>query len=887
MKRGRGSVVFMFAAFALLFGGASSAHAALTLTSGSNATTTPNVATAITGFQIVGPAASTTPVKLYSTSGTLSMTTTTGLTFDGSSSGSVIYFSGTVTNINNALSTLKYSRASTGTDTLEVSLVNNGEVFFTTNNHLYKFISGSYNWSNAKTAAEGLTAYGAAGYLATITSDAENTFVSGRLTGDGWIGASDSGTEGTWKWVTGPEANTTFWQGTGGGSTVGGNYAHWAGSEPNQSGEEDCAETYVSSGTWNDFPCSASLGYVVEFGTPSTLPTVVATNISIVTADVPAVTSLSPANSATSISTSANLVIGFSKTVTAGSGNITIRKTSDDSVFETIDVTGAKVTGGGTSSITLNPSGTFADSTQYYVIVPATAFKDGSNNYFDGITASSTWSFTTGDFTAPVISAVAATSTASTTAQITWTTNELASSKVVFGPTTAYGTTTSITDTSPRVLSHTKTLTNLLGCSTYHYAVVSSDASSNFATSTDATFITTGCVASSTPSAATSTSVTSSSGGSASLTQSNATITVTAPSNFTATSSSVVIQVQAISQSDVSGSIGTPSTSITKVGTIVFDVKAIINSTTILDSFDSPVTITYTYTDADIAGLTESTLKLYHYHNDAWTELNSCSVNEGTNTITCTTPNFSIFSLYGQPTVSGHRSTTTTTFGCHDPKASNYNLFSVSKPAMCRYATVALASSTASSSAPACEAKIYPTKAIRLGQKNDVAQVTLLQKYLNAYENANLPVTGTYSKADEAAVIRWQEKFGSEILTPQGLSRGTGYVYSLSLAKFKRLFEAQCTSTATSTASVSGSVILTKTSSLTRDLMLGMKGSDVRVLQQLLVSKASGAAASALGRAGLSDYFGALTKAAVMEYQKTKGISPVSGVVGAKTRASF
>ncbi|MBU0750325.1 hypothetical protein KKH15_02295, partial [Patescibacteria group bacterium] len=49
------------------------AEAALTLTSGNNATTTPNVATSITGFQIVGAAASSTPVKLFATSGTLAL----------------------------------------------------------------------------------------------------------------------------------------------------------------------------------------------------------------------------------------------------------------------------------------------------------------------------------------------------------------------------------------------------------------------------------------------------------------------------------------------------------------------------------------------------------------------------------------------------------------------------------------------------------------------------------------------------------------------------------------------------------------------------------------------------------------------------------------------
>ncbi|MBP7133813.1 Ig-like domain-containing protein, partial [Patescibacteria group bacterium] len=397
--------------FALAFCGslffAQPTFAALTLTSGSNATTTPSVATAITGFQVVGPATSSTPVQLRVTNGTLSMTTTSSLVFVGATTGSTINFSGTVEDINNALATLRYTRNTTGSDTLEVSLVNAGEVFFSENGHLYKFISGSYNWSQARTAAEGLTAYGASGYLATITSSTENSFVYARISGDGWLGASDISTEDTWIWATGPEAETSFYQGRGnaGGGAVSGRYNNWDTNEPNDfGGAEDCGYIYASrSGTWNDFPCSASQGYVVEFGNAVTLPTVVATNISIVTADVPAVSTLSPANSATLVSPSSNLTIAFTKIVNAGTGSILIKKTSDNSTIESIDVTSDRVSGGGTTSITINPSATLADTTSYYVIVPATAFVDNDENSFEGIASSSTWAFTTADATSPDI----------------------------------------------------------------------------------------------------------------------------------------------------------------------------------------------------------------------------------------------------------------------------------------------------------------------------------------------------------------------------------------------------------------------------------------------------------------------------------------------------
>ena len=102
------------------------------------------------------------------------------------------------------------------------------------------------------------------------------------------------------------------------------------------------------------------------------------------------------------------------------------------------------------------------------------------------------------DTTPPTISSITATP-ASTTASITWTTDELASSRVEYGTTISYGTLTTETDTSPRVLSHAVNLSPLTACTLYHYRVISTDAASNTTTSADQTFTTTGCVAPPTP----------------------------------------------------------------------------------------------------------------------------------------------------------------------------------------------------------------------------------------------------------------------------------------------------------------------------------------------------------------------------------------------------
>jgi peptidoglycan hydrolase-like protein with peptidoglycan-binding domain len=117
----------------------------------------------------------------------------------------------------------------------------------------------------------------------------------------------------------------------------------------------------------------------------------------------PTISSLSPSDNASDVATNSNLIITFDESVDVETGNVVIYKTSDDSVFETIDVTSGQVTGTGTDTITVNPNTDFDDETQYYVMVDSTAFDDTAGNSFAGITASSTWNFTTADETIPSV----------------------------------------------------------------------------------------------------------------------------------------------------------------------------------------------------------------------------------------------------------------------------------------------------------------------------------------------------------------------------------------------------------------------------------------------------------------------------------------------------
>jgi hypothetical protein len=152
--------------------------------------------------------------------------------------------------------------------------------------HFYRFVSRpEISWAAAESEAksDAMMYYGLRGYLATVTSQAENDFIKIKTQGVGWIGASDAGSEGHWRWVTGPEGLEDSGSGrrfytTGIGSYQNA-YINWNTGEPNNiNGIENYAHITVfpsnpgASYKWNDLPNSggsgdyASKGYLIEYG---------------------------------------------------------------------------------------------------------------------------------------------------------------------------------------------------------------------------------------------------------------------------------------------------------------------------------------------------------------------------------------------------------------------------------------------------------------------------------------------------------------------------------------------------------------------------------------------------------------------------------------------
>ncbi len=111
--------------------------------------------------------------------------------------------------------------------------------------------------------------------------------------------------------------------------------------------------------------------------------------------DAPSLSSSSPSDNATEVAINANIVLTFSEAVDAESGNITIKRTSDDSTIETIDVTGAKVSGSGSTAITINPSTDLTADIDYYILIDASAFDDAAGNSYAGISSTTALNFST------------------------------------------------------------------------------------------------------------------------------------------------------------------------------------------------------------------------------------------------------------------------------------------------------------------------------------------------------------------------------------------------------------------------------------------------------------------------------------------------------------
>ena len=168
--------------------------------------------------------------------------------------------------------------------------------------HTYRFYNErGLRWDEAAQRCSEKIELGRKGYLITVTTEKEQNIARERLGGSGWMGASDAGIEGDWRWVSGPESGcasglcnleVSNWVNDARGvasnnkqgelfykkqtdKSIG--YTHWTGGEPNdyrkRCGAGSCYMKgedfghFYSSGNWNDYPIDGSVdGYICEWG---------------------------------------------------------------------------------------------------------------------------------------------------------------------------------------------------------------------------------------------------------------------------------------------------------------------------------------------------------------------------------------------------------------------------------------------------------------------------------------------------------------------------------------------------------------------------------------------------------------------------------------------
>jgi hypothetical protein len=209
-----------------------------------------------------------TTFYLNTTSG---LTPASGFTLTGNKTRLVV--TGTMTNINTALASLKINTGATkGEVKLSVAATVNPTGFYYNgvNGHFYKPVTTGTTYTAARAASLLSIFKGQRGYLLTLTSSSEDVFIQANVPQSNiWFAATDEVTDGTWVIDAGPEKGTIMK--TSNGQLAGnrpGVYNNWANGEPNGANHsEDYAVTKWNGNQWNDLSNNWANPYVIEYGT--------------------------------------------------------------------------------------------------------------------------------------------------------------------------------------------------------------------------------------------------------------------------------------------------------------------------------------------------------------------------------------------------------------------------------------------------------------------------------------------------------------------------------------------------------------------------------------------------------------------------------------------
>lgn len=232
--------------------------------------------------------------------------------------------------------------------------------------------------------------------------------------------------------------------------------------------------------------------------------------------------------------------------------------------------------------------------------------------------------------------------------EITWNSNHAASSQILYGVGSITENSSSESDLSPRVTSHSLQITGLLACTRYSYAVRSVNAGLQEEISSERHFTTTGCTADAPVIDQAVEPVASNTGGTLSLKPDTISgITLTIPTQVSTGNSQLVFQAHALNATQVLSGIGKPNNDIETLGSMVYQLNARADVDTEVSSFDEDITVTMSYSTLNLSQLEEASLWMYRYDGSQWHQLSNCVLDTNAKEIACQTNAFSVFAVFG------------------------------------------------------------------------------------------------------------------------------------------------------------------------------------------------------------------------------------------------
>lgn len=405
----------------------------------------------------------------------------------------------------------------------------------------------------------------------------------------------------------------------------------------------------------------------------------------------------------------------------------------------------------------------------------------------------------------PSISGVGALAT-ETGATITWQTSESSLTWLVYGTTTAYGLEEKSTTYKT---SHSVSLTGLTAGTTYHYKAKSKDSTGNEGSYSDKTFTTSGVtpvevvevvevVAETVAGEAT---VTVAEGGSVeATTDEGATAKIELPANAVTAGATITVTPTQTTAAAVATQVAAAPAGKSVVGGYVYDCAVTVAEETVT-TFEQAVTVTLTYTDTQVAGLDEDTLTINYYDTtlSQWVALTT-TVDKENNTVTAETGHFTLFAILGEAeevveeeVVEEEVVTPIAEMTIAELKAEIARIAVLIADLQAELLKL-LAAEGVPGAIEGVPSGFTFARNLKLEMSSN--EVQYLQIVLNsdpatavASAGAGAPGHETFyfGSLTKAAVIKFQEKYASEVLTPWNFTKGTGFVGSTTRAKLNAL----------------------------------------------------------------------------------------------------